>query len=63
MEDYVDVDIPQIKVENSRIALADLSNRYFNSPSEKLNMVGITATNGKDYYIFYVGYYIQVSWL
>lgn len=47
VEDYVDVDIPQIKVENSRIALADLSNKYFNSPSEKINMVGITATNGK----------------
>ncbi|MBL7575125.1 UDP-N-acetylmuramoyl-L-alanyl-D-glutamate--2,6-diaminopimelate ligase [Peptoniphilus asaccharolyticus DSM 20463] len=47
VEDYVEVDIPQIQVENSRIALADMSHKYFGEPSTKLNMVGITATNGK----------------
>lgn len=47
VEQYVDENIVQIKVENSRIALADLSARYFNNPSKEVNVVGITATNGK----------------
>ena len=47
VEDYVDVDIPQLKVENTRETLADLSNVFFGYPSRELNTVGITATNGK----------------
>ncbi|RPF51060.1 Mur ligase family protein [Aquisalibacillus elongatus] len=42
-----DVEIPQIVVQNSRIALAQLANFYYAEPSKKLNMIGITATNGK----------------
>lgn len=47
VEDYVDVEINQIKVNNSRIALADISNNFYHEPSKKMNMIGITATNGK----------------
>ncbi|SHG01057.1 Mur ligase family protein [Ornithinibacillus halophilus] len=42
-----DVDIPQIIVENSRIALARLGAAFYGYPSTKMNMIGITATNGK----------------
>lgn len=47
VEDFQDVDTCQIKVANGRIALADLSDNFFDHPSTKLNVIGITATNGK----------------
>jgi UDP-N-acetylmuramoyl-L-alanyl-D-glutamate--2,6-diaminopimelate ligase len=36
-----------IEVENSRKALAAVSDRFYISPSQKLTMIGITGTNGK----------------
>lgn len=42
-----DVDIPQIRVESSRIALARLGAAFYGRPADKLKMIGITATNGK----------------
>lgn len=42
-----DVDIPQIRVKNSRIALSAISNTFYNSPSKDIRLVGVTATNGK----------------
>ncbi|MBY7144941.1 UDP-N-acetylmuramyl-tripeptide synthetase [Virgibacillus sp. NKC19-3] len=42
-----DVEIPQVLVENSRVALAQIGAAYYHHPSEKLKMIGITATNGK----------------
>ncbi len=37
----------KIVVKNSRIALAELSNYFWDMPSEKLKLIGITGTNGK----------------
>src|SRR5690625_3683756 len=42
-----DINIPQVLVENSRIALAKLSAHFYGQPSKKMQMIGITATNGK----------------
>lgn len=39
--------ITVIKVEDSRIALADISNIYYDRPSSKLKIIGITGTKGK----------------
>ena len=36
-----------VKVQNSNQALAFLSANYYDNPSEKLKLVGITGTNGK----------------
>ena len=47
VEDFIDLDFPMIRVEDSRKALADLADVFFNNPSTKLNVIGITATNGK----------------
>lgn len=47
VEEFVDCDIPQLRVENTRVTLADISTRFFDYPSRELNTVGITATNGK----------------
>ncbi|HAW07936.1 MAG TPA: UDP-N-acetylmuramoyl-L-alanyl-D-glutamate--2,6-diaminopimelate ligase [Bacteroidetes bacterium] len=39
--------ITYIQVLNSRIALAELANAFFDFPSNKLKVIGITGTNGK----------------
>lgn len=36
-----------IHVKNSRIALACIANNFYERPSEKLTLIGITGTNGK----------------
>jgi len=40
-------DIVLIKVESSRLALAILAANFYDNPSHKLTLVGITGTNGK----------------
>ncbi len=40
-------DITCIKVESSRLALACVSSNFYHNPTRKLNLVGITGTNGK----------------
>ncbi len=47
VEDVLDIDIPQYLVQNSRQALSIIGDNFYNHPSQKLKMVGITATNGK----------------
>ncbi len=42
-----DIQIPQYKVADSRHALAALADQFFGHPSQKINLTGITATNGK----------------
>ncbi|NNF01844.1 MAG: UDP-N-acetylmuramoyl-L-alanyl-D-glutamate--2,6-diaminopimelate ligase [Bacteroidia bacterium] len=39
--------ITYIKVNNSSIALAEVSNNFFDQPSSEIVLVGITGTNGK----------------
>lgn len=40
-------DVPFVRVENTRSALAAVGANWFDHPSEKLHMVGVTGTNGK----------------
>ena len=37
----------QIKVENSRKAISSISASFYNNPSKRLKVIGITGTNGK----------------
>jgi len=46
-EDEVDSILPVIKVENSRKALSFISANFYDNPSKKLKVIGITGTNGK----------------
>ncbi|MDK2770930.1 MAG: UDP-N-acetylmuramoyl-L-alanyl-D-glutamate--2,6-diaminopimelate ligase [Flavobacterium sp.] len=39
--------VTYVKVENSNEALAHLANNFYNNPSSKLRLVGVTGTNGK----------------
>jgi len=45
--DETKLDVCYIKVENTAIALGQISSNYYNQPSSKLKLVGITGTNGK----------------
>jgi len=47
VERELEIDIPQIVVLNARKATALLATLFFNDPSKKLKIVGITGTNGK----------------
>ena len=49
--------ITYVKVLNSSTALGILASNFFNNPSKKINLIGITGTNGKTstaYYLFYL---------
>lgn len=46
-ENKVDVDIPVWYVDNSRTQIAEMACRYYDNPSKKFKLVGITGTNGK----------------
>lgn len=46
-EDKIDVGVPVLYVDNSRVAIAEAACRYYDNPSEKFKLVGITGTNGK----------------
>ncbi len=39
--------LPQVIVENARLALALMSNQFYEFPSRKLKLFGVTGTNGK----------------
>ena len=43
----IDVNIPVIYVSNPNKELADLCSRFYNNPESKLELIGVTGTNGK----------------
>jgi UDP-N-acetylmuramoyl-L-alanyl-D-glutamate--2,6-diaminopimelate ligase len=48
VESFVEeVNIPQYKVRDSRLALAAVASEFYEHPSKDLKVTGITATNGK----------------
>ena len=44
---FLDPSITYIKVENSAVALGYLASEWYDNPSRKLHLVGVTGTNGK----------------
>lgn len=40
-------EISILKVKNSRLALSKITKNFYNNPTEKLNLIGVTGTNGK----------------
>lgn len=47
VEDFLNLPITQIKVENARIAMSFISSVFFETYKSKMKFVGITGTNGK----------------
>ncbi|WP_310550250.1 UDP-N-acetylmuramoyl-L-alanyl-D-glutamate--2,6-diaminopimelate ligase [Paenibacillus glufosinatiresistens] len=41
------VDLPQIVVDDCRFAMAAMAGAFFGSPSSRMNLIGVTGTNGK----------------
>ena len=41
------LNIPVIQVKNPRMALSEISAQFYGNPSQKMNIIGITGTNGK----------------
>lgn len=56
VEKEVDVqeNVTVIKVQDSRIALAYISANFYDHPTEKMNLVGITGTNGKTSITYFI---------
>lgn len=46
-EREVETSVPQIIVQNTRLALSLIANAFYGYPSERMKVVGITGTNGK----------------
>ncbi len=46
-EEPVDVNIPVLYVNNTKRAVAEMSDIFFGSPSKKFKLIGVTGTNGK----------------
>lgn len=46
-EDKIDVNVPVLYVEDSRTEIAEMACRYYDNPSKKFRLVGVTGTNGK----------------
>jgi UDP-N-acetylmuramoyl-L-alanyl-D-glutamate--2,6-diaminopimelate ligase len=47
VERQLNLDIPQIVVSDTQEAIAQISDLFYSSPSQKLNLIGVTGTNGK----------------
>ena len=47
VERWMDFDVLQVRVKDSRKALARLADLFYGHPSGKLRVVGVTGTNGK----------------
>lgn len=45
--DYVQADVVYVKVKNSQDALGQMAANFYDNPSHKLDLIGITGTNGK----------------
>lgn len=46
-EKPLNIEIPQLIVESSQEMIADLSSCFYHNPSNELNLIGVTGTNGK----------------
>ena len=53
-ERTLETDITQIVVEDSRIAMALIASNFYDNPTKKFKLIGITGTNGKTTTTYYI---------
>lgn len=46
-EKPVDVDVPVVRVKSTKRAMAVLADAFYNQPTQKMHLIGVTGTNGK----------------
>ena len=56
---YPEVDLPCVLVKDMRRVIAPLAVKYFNDPSQKLRVAGITGTKGKSSTAYYLKYILD----
>lgn len=62
VEEAVSVDTPGItiiRVDNTRIVMAKIATNFYDQPSSKLDLVGVTGTNGKTSITFLLGQILE----
>ena len=59
VEHFIDVDIPQIVVKDSRLAMSLIARNFYNSKG--VSIVGITGTNGKTTNSFLIAHILEQS--
>ena len=47
VERFLNLDVPQIRVSSTEEIIAQVSSEYYGAPSTKINVIGVTGTNGK----------------
>ena len=47
VEEFVNVDVLQIKVKDTRSAMSLVAGAFYGNPAKRLNFIGVTGTNGK----------------
>lgn len=47
VERKLDTHLPQVIVKSTRRQIADIADKFYGSPSNSLNLIGVTGTNGK----------------
>lgn len=47
VEKELDTHLPQVVVKSTRRQIADIADKFYNHPSRRLNLIGVTGTNGK----------------
>lgn len=53
------LDIPYIRVSNSRLEIAQLACQFYGEPSKRKKVIGITGTNGKTTIAYMIQYLLQ----
>ncbi len=46
-EEELNIDVPQIIVNDTKRTMANIAAAFYNEPSKELNLIGVTGTNGK----------------
>lgn len=58
---FEDGDAVELFVDNLKIKVGEIANRFFQFPSQELDVIGVTGTNGKTSVVSYIGKYLALQ--